>query len=269
MRNLIALLVRFSSLITFIILEVICFALIVNYNPSQKDIWVNSSNLFSGTILEKKHQLASFFDLEEQNKALQEENATLKENLLKLKGYSAEIEIDTTFKYDYIPAQVINHDYRFRNNFLTLNKGKKDSLQKDMGVITNQGIVGIVKGTSENYATVISLLNTETRISAKIKNTGFFGNLVWLGTDPKIMTLETIPRYVEISVGDTIVTSGYSTIFPSDLDIGVVKSFELKKGTSNLDIQVELSAGLTNISSVYVIKNKDSNEIKTLEAENE
>ena len=265
MRNLIALLIRFSSVITFVLLEILCFVLIVNFNTEQKDIWVNSSNLLSGTILDKKNQVASFFDLEKRNQALQEENALLRENLLKLKGYSPEIEVDTSFKYDLIPANIINQEYRLRNNYLTLNKGAEQGLRKDMGVINEDGIIGIVKGTSSKYALAMSLLNTETRISARIKSENFFGNLYWKGLDPNYMTLESIPRYAEISVGDTIVTSGHSTIFPPEIIIGIIESFELKKGTSNLDIKVKLSADLTNISAVYVINNKDHEEIKTLE----
>lgn len=269
MRNLIALLVRFSSVITFILLELVCFVLIVNYNPSQRDIWINSSNLFSGTILEKKNQIASFFDLEKKNQALQEENAALRETLLKLKGYGASIEVDSSFQYDLIPAVIINQEYRFRNNYITLDKGAAHGLAKDMGVINNDGIVGIIKGSSGKYAIAISMLNTDTRISAKIKGSSFFGNLYWKGKNPYSMTLESIPRYAEISVGDTIVTSGYSTIFPADLSIGVVESFELKPGTSNLDIEVKLSADLTNINTVYVINHKDRVEIKTLEGQYE
>ena len=269
MRNLIALLVRFSSVITFILLELLCFVLIINYNPSQRDIWINSSNLFSGTILEKKRQVASFFELEKSNKTLQEENATLRESLLKLKGYSSEIEVDTSFKYDLIPATIINQEYRLRRNYLTLDKGADDGIEEDMGVINSDGIIGVITGRSGKYAVAISLLNTDTRISAKIKNSSFFGNLYWKGKDPSTMVLESIPRYAELSVGDTIATSGYSTIFPPDLTIGVVESFDLKPGTSNFDINVKLSTDLTNISTVYVIHNKDREEIKTLEAQNE
>lgn len=269
MRNLVALLLRFSSVITFVLLEILCFVLIVNFNTEQKDIWVNSSNLLSGTILDKKNQVASFFDLEERNQALQEENALLRENLLKLEGYSPGIEIDTSFKYDFIPASIINQEYRLRNNYLTLNKGTEHGLRKDMGVINEDGIIGIVKAASSRYALALSLLNTETRISARIKSENFFGNLYWEGLHPNYMTLESIPRYAEISVGDTIVTSGYSTIFPPEVMVGIIESFELKKGTSNLDIKVKLSADLTNISSVYVINNKDHEEIKTLEEEYE
>jgi len=196
---------------------------------------------------------------------LQEENALLRENLLQLKGYTTEIEVDTSFKFDLIPASIINQEYRFRNNYLTLNKGIRDGISKDMGVMNSDGILGIIKGSSEKYSLVISLLNTDTRISARIKNGNFFGNLYWAGRDPAYMILESIPRYADISVGDTIVTSGYSTIFPADIMIGVIENFELKEGTSNLDIQVKLSADLTNISSVYIINNKDKEEIKTLE----
>ena len=265
MRNLIALLVRFSSVITFIVLEIICFVLIVNFNDTQKGIWINSSNLLSGTILDKRNQVSSFFELNEKNKLLQEENAALKENLLKLKGYSPEIEVDTSFQYDLIPAEIINQEYRLRNNFLTLNKGKNHGISKDMVVINNDGIIGILKGTSNKYSLAISLLNTETRISARIKSENYFGNLYWGGKDPTQMILESIPRYAEVKVGDTVVTSGYSTIFPPDIMIGEVESFELKKGTSNFDISVKLSADLTNISSVFIINNKDRNEIKSLE----
>ena len=265
MRNLIALLIRFSSLITFIFLEIVCFTLIVNYNPAQKDIWINSSNLFSGTILEKKNQATSFLELEEINKKLQEENALLRESLLQARGYSTEIELDSNFQFDYIPARIISQEYRGRNNTLTLSKGAKDSIRKNMGVISKDGIVGITKSISNKYSLAMSLLNTETKLSARIKNSNFFGNLFWEGRDPERMVLETIPRYAEIKTGDTIVTSGFSTIFPPDLDVGVIESYELKKGTSNLDIIVKLFADLTSLNSVYIIKNNDSEEILELE----
>ncbi len=269
MRNLIALLIRFGSLITFVVLEIICFALIVNYNPSQKDIWINSSNLFSGTILEKKNNFKSFLELDDINKKLQEENALLKESLLQRKGYSTEIEVDSNLQYDLIPAAIFNQDYRFRNNHLTIDKGKRDSIKKDMGVINEDGIVGIIKSTSDKYSLAISLLNTQTRISARIKQSNFFGNLFWKGTDPRRMTLESIPRYAEVNVGDTIVTSGYSTIFPQGLDIGVIESIEPKKGTSNFDIEIMLSADLTNLGTIYIINNKDKEEIKELQGKDE
>jgi len=265
MRNLIALLIRFSSLITFVVLEIICFSLIINYNASQKDIWINSSNLFSGSILEKKNEAISFLELDDVNKQLQEENARLKQSILQAQGYSTEIALDTNLQFKYIPASIFSQEYRSRNNHLTINKGRRDSIKVDMGVINEDGIVGIIKSTSDKYALAISLLNSQTRISARIKNSNYFGNLLWEGKDPRLMTLESIPRYAEITVGDTVVTSGYSTIFPQGLDIGTIESFELKKGTSNLDVEVKLSADMTNLSTVYVIENKDKDEIKALE----
>jgi len=269
MRNLIALLIRFSSLITFVVLEIICFVLIVNYNASQKDIWVNSSNLFSGTILEKKNEVKSFLDLQELNNKLQEENALLKESLLITKGYSAQIEVDTNLRYEHIPASIFSQEYRLRNNHLTINKGERDSVRVDMGVINKDGIVGIIKGVSTKYSLAISLLNTQTRISASIKSSNYFGNLYWEGRDPTTMTLESIPRYAEVEIGDTIVTSGYSTIFPRGIDVGVIESYKIKEGTSNLNIEVKLSADLTNLSTVYIINNKDKQEVKALQEENE
>jgi len=265
MRNLIALLIRFGSVITFVVLEIVCFVLIVNYNASQKDIWINSSNLFSGTILEKKNEISSFLELDDLNKKLQDENARLKESLLLANGYSAEIEVDTNLQYEYIPASIFSQEYRLRNNHLTIDKGFRDSIKIDMGVINEDGVVGIIKRTSEKYSLAISLLNTQTRISARIKNSNYFGNLYWEGKDPNKMTLETIPRYAEVKVGDTIVTSGYSAIFPQGIDIGIIDHFDLKKGTSNLNIEVKLSADMTNLKTVYLIKNKDKEEIIELE----
>ena len=269
MRNLIALLIRFGSVITFVVLEIICFLLIVNFNASQKDIWINSSNLFSGSILEKKNELRSFLDLKDLNQKLQQENARLKESLLLAKGYSAQIEVDTNLQYEFIPASIFSHEYRLRNNYLTIDKGRRDSIKTDMGVINNDGVVGIIKSISDKYSLAISLLNSQTRISASIKGGSYFGNLFWDGKDPHKMTLESIPRYAEVKVGDTIVTSGFSTIFPRGIDIGVIDQFELKKGTSNLDITVALSADMTNLSSVYLINNKDKEEITELQEEDE
>lgn len=267
MRNLIALFVRYGSFLTFIFLEIVCFYFIVNFNSSQRDIWLNSSSLFSGKILDQRNQISEYLALEDINDKLQEENAKLKSELIKLKGYGNELDIDTSYQFELIPASIINQEYRNRNNYITLNKGASDNVSKDMGVITPDGIVGIIKNTSANYARAISLLNTQARISALVKNTDFFGDLVWDGNDPSIMTLEAIPRYAGVQIGDTIVTSGYSSIFPKDLMIGTIDNFEPKEGTSYLSINVMLNTKMARLNKVYIISNTQREEI--LELENE
>lgn len=269
MRNLIALIVRFGSFLTFLILEIICLVLIVNYNPSQRDIYLNSSNLLTGSILSQRNKIDKYLSLEETNEKLQEENARLKEELLFLKGFNRDFTIDTTLKFDLIPAAVIKQDYRQRNNHLTLDKGLSSGVSKDMGVISENGVVGIVKGASNNYSRALSILNMDMRIAAMVQNSGYYGSLAWKGNDPQTIILESIPRYAEISVGDTIVTSGYSTMFPQGINVGYIESFELEKGTSFYSIKVKLSTDMTKLDYVYVIENLDKAELDTLELINE
>jgi len=269
MRNLIALIVRFGSFLTFLVLEILCLILIVTYNPSQRDIYLNSSNLFAGSILSQRNKIDKYLSLEETNEKLQKENAELKEEMLLLKGFNQENNIDTTLKFELIPAAVIKQEYRLRNNHITLDKGLSSGIEKDMGVISSDGIVGIVKGVSKNYARAMSILNMDTRIGAMIKSTGHFGPLVWKGSDPQFAILESIPRYAEITVGDTIITSGHSTIFPKGINIGRVESFDLVSGTSFYALKVKLTTDMTKLDYVYVIENLHKSELDTLELINE
>jgi len=168
-------------------------------------------------------------------------------------------------KFQYLGATVINNNYSRTKNQITLDKGKSDGLVGDMGVISTRGLVGIVSDLSENYATVQSILNTKSRINAKLKKSNHFGTLIWNTKDPNIVQLIDIPRLAEIKTGDTIITGGRSTIFPEGIPIGTVRDFNLDLDDNYYYVNVELFNDMTSLKFVYLIKNNEAEEILTLE----
>jgi len=177
-------------------------------------------------------------------------------------------KLDTDFlpnKFEYFSAKVINNNYSKTKNQLTLNKGEKDSVKIDFGVISPKGIVGIVSDVSKKYATVQSILNTNSSINAKLKKSSHFGSLVWNTKNPDIVQLKDIPRIAKLQIGDTIVTGGRSTIFPEGILIGTVKNFTLDEGDNYYYINIDLFNDMTSLEHVYLIKNMDAPEILELE----
>jgi len=172
--------------------------------------------------------------------------------------------------YEVIRGRVINNSYADQRNYITINKGKNDSIAQDMGVITDKGILGIVENISNNFSTVQSILSEKSNINAKIKNSNHFGSLVWENTkDYNVVQLIDIPRLVPLTIGDTIVTGAMSSIFPENIPIGTIKSFDLDNSKSFYFIDVELFNDMTNIGNIYIIKNLNRKEVLELEAETE
>ena len=268
MRNLVLLFIRFGHFILFVILEIFCLYLIVNYNRKQRDIWANSANIFWGYSAEKWNDWTNYLSLQEKNDELALENAKLKEKLINYE-LSPAFEKDTlrnlNNQYELLSASVASNTTDRPNNYLTLNKGLKDGVEKDMGVISKNGIVGIVRDVRSDYAVVNSLLHRRTFISAMIKRTGAFGELKWIGTNPQIVNLASIAKHNTVVVGDTIVTSGYSTHFPPGLMIGVIEATELPSGNNFHDIRVRLSNDFGTLRYVEIVKN--SKQAQQLELE--
>lgn len=260
MRNLIYLIIRYSALILFMFLELVSFILIINYNKSQKEIWAHSSNLLTGNVFEKVEGVQGFFDLQEVNDSLLTENAKLLETIINYRINSKDNsfqkfeERDTINNYKLIPARICNKTINYRNNYITLCKGKKDSLGVGMGVISNNGVVGIIKSVSKDFATVLLVLNSQSRISAKVTRKNYHGNLVWDDSDTRILSMLEVPKHAEIVIGDSISTSGYSTIFPPDIHIGKIKDYSLQGGSNNYKIKVEMKQDINALEYVYVIK---------------
>ena len=171
--------------------------------------------------------------------------------------------------YQLTPASVIKNSYAFPQNYLTLNKGKRDLIKEDMGVITSKGLVGIIDQTSSKYARVISILNTKSKINAKLKKSNHFGTLEWNGENHRSVQLHDIQDLVKLAKGDTVVTSGYSSVFPENIPIGRIESFQLNDTKDLYIINVSLFNDMTNLRHVHIIENLDFEELKTLKEKNE
>jgi rod shape-determining protein MreC len=173
---------------------------------------------------------------------------------------------DTIYKqqYRFISAKVISNTTNKRNNYLVLGKGSIDGISKDMGVITSSGIVGIVKEVSQNYCSVISVLHKDSRISAKIKKNGQIGTILWKGGNFRYGELIDIPTHIKPTLGDTIITSGYSTSFPEGIIIGTIADYKVEKGDNFYTIRVRFSSDFNSISYTSVIQNIMKDEINNI-----
>jgi rod shape-determining protein MreC len=167
-------------------------------------------------------------------------------------------------KYMYMTTRVINNTVNKQYNFITLDRGSEGGMKPDMAVVSTDGIVGVVKSVSENYSSVLSVLNRDFNVSAKIKKNGYFGPLSWGGTSAHYATLVDIPHHVKIAEGDTIVTSGFGGVFPEGIMIGIISNFKLKGG-NYYEIKVQLSNDFRKLDYVKVIRNYAKSEIDSLE----
>ncbi|MGV8944963.1 MAG: rod shape-determining protein MreC [Lutibacter sp.] len=270
MRQIIYFIKKFRYFLLFIVLEILAFIIIIQDFSYHQSKFVNSANYFSGGIYKKINSVTEFFHLKIDNRLLSEENTRLK-NLLEKRENSYALDsftvIDTTQyfqKYEYSVAKVINNNYTKRNNFLTLNKGSKNGLSPDLGVINSKGIIGVIKNISSNYATVISILNSNSKINVRLKNSNHFGTLVWNGKNYNITQVIDIPRQALVKIGDTIVTGGKSAIFPEGIEIGVVKDFKYEQNKYQ-QINVLLFNDMSAIGEVQIVKNLHKDEQVTLE----
>ncbi len=277
MRNLILFFVKYHAILLFIFFESICLSLVVQNNSDQREIYLNSSSIVSGTVYDTRESISQYWALPDKVNRLHEENTALHSKIealeSKLKLYeqkdSSRIKpplITPNVEYKFIPASIINNSTTASDNFFTLNKGESDGLEKHWGVIGNKGLAGIVRGTSANYAVAMSLLHRNIRISAQIKRTNFHGTLQWDSEDPNVMQLKAIPKHTTVQQGDTIMTTGFSSIFPRGILVGVVSDFEKDKGSNFYNIKVKLAEDLHQLRNVYVIKPQQKKEQLKLEA---
>ncbi|HPK08698.1 MAG TPA: rod shape-determining protein MreC [Saprospiraceae bacterium] len=265
MHNFLSLILKYGHHVTFVILEVLCFYLIITFNQTQKLIWYNSTSLLSSAVNNRIDKVNGYLQLESLNDSLINENAKLLQRFIQLDEKHLEKDSFHIEKYQLIPATVCNNSINLRNNYLTLCKGQNEGIESDMGVITSSGIVGIVMSSSDHYSLVLSILNSQSKISCRLKNKEAFGTLVWNGYTSKFLNLEGVPKHISISVGDTIVTSGFSTIFPPNIPVGVVDKYKIITGSNELDIQVNIFEDPLSLSHVYVVNNLEAEEQLKLE----
>jgi rod shape-determining protein MreC len=268
MQQIIFFLIRNKNFLLFIVLFSISIFLTIQTHSYHKNKIVNSSNAITGGIYTIKSSITDYFNLREENEILLDENTRIRIQLESYKSKVVNQNIDTKSilsKYYFVSAKVINNSFSKTKNKLTIDKGKRDSIQLDMGVITSKGIVGIIDNVSNKYATIQSILNTNSQINAKLKNAKHFGSLVWNTEDPNVIQLIDIPRLAPVKTGDTIVTGGKSTIFPEGILIGTVIDFKLTEDENSQNLNIQLFNNMTNLEHVYIIDNLDSQEIINIE----
>ncbi len=266
MRSLINFIFKYSYTILFIIFEIVCFIFIFSGNPYQRVSFFNSTNSLSGITLEKWNNMTDYFYLKKTNESLAIENEILRNNLEKYR--SEQIPSIDKSGFNYISAKLISASVNKKNNFLTINKGRKHGIKNEMAVICSEGVVGIIVSVSENFASVMPIINTDFSLSVKIEKNNYFGSLKWDGNSTSEANLSEIPSYVSVNKGDKIVTSGFSTIFPEKIPVGFVKEINTNSANKFYTLKVELFSDFRNLNYVYVIQNNFSNEINSLIQEN-
>lgn len=273
MRSLFRFLLRNYFLIMFLVLEGISLGLIVSYNNYQRVAFFNSSNNIVGTIYDRFSNLDDYFSLARTNSRLAAENASLRKQLqarIMNQDRNPVLRPDTVDApaYVFTAAKAIGNSTNKQFNYITLNKGSRQGIKPDMGIINDQGVVGVITHVSANYSTGLSLLNKRLLIPAKITKNNYFGSLVWDGEHFNTADLNEIPFHVIVNVGDTVVTSGYSNIFPEGIMIGIIKKFDMVSGTNFYNIKVELTTNFKTLKYVEVVQNTKRAELIKLESNN-
>ena len=270
MQQIINFLIRNKNLLLYLLLVAFALGFTIQSHSYHKSKFIKSANWLSGGIYGTVANIHDYFDLKEENEKLFEENKQLRKLLFnKIDTIATSIKIDSTsalFNYIIIPGKVANNSFSSSKNYLTINRGKKHGVSQDMGVISSRGIVGIIEGTSANFSTVQSVLNTLSNINAKLKKTNHFGTLTWDTKNINIVQLVDIPRLVPIAVGDTIVTGGMSSIFPEEIPIGSIVDYKLDDAKNYYTINVALFNDMTNLDHVYLIRNELKKEKDSLES---
>lgn len=256
--------------VLFLVLEIISFSILVSNQNFHRTAFFSSSNTVAARVSATASNISDYFYLKRANQQLASENAELRSR--QMTSFKKVDKLfysnnDTIYRqqYNFAEAKIINNSVNRRNNFITLNKGRLHGIEPEMGVITHLGIIGVVKNVSNNFSSVISILHKDSKVSAKIKKNGYVGSIAWEGKDYRTVGLQDIPSHVKLEVGDTIISSGFSAIFPEGIPIGTIKDFELSEGDSFYQINVMLFVDFKKLSYVSVVQNLFKYEQKQLE----
>lgn len=264
MRNLLEFLAKYNHWFVFLILEVVSMVLLFQYNSYQGSAWFSSANAVTGKLYEWDANVETFFSLTKVNQELTQRNAYLEQEVQKLSDSLVSVTKDSRIyhrdqfallrNYRLIPAKVVANSVDKPGNLMTIDKGSADGIHKDMGVISGTGVVGIVYLVAEHYAIVIPVLNTKSNISCMIQNRGYFGYLRWKGGVSDLAYLEEVPRHAHFKLGDYVVTSGYSAVFPPGVRVGrILHVFNSADGLS-YRVQLRLSTDFARLRDVCVIE---------------
>lgn len=258
MPQVVQFLFRGSSFLTFLVLELVCFYLIVNFNSQQRDIYLETLSVYTSGATKQVDELNSYFGLKNQVAELQNELARLQERLPSAYYTTAE-QADTLLddslrqRFIYQAAEIISKSPYGQNNSFIINKGRLDSLYKGQGVVSTKGIVGIVTTVGKQHARALSILHRDVKISAGLRN-GYFGTLSWDGKNPRVMTLEDVKDYVTVGLGDTVFTTAFSGVFPTDIAIGIVEEKQRATAKGSWVLSVALLNEPLRLRYVHLVK---------------
>lgn len=253
--------VHYNFTILFIAIELIALVLIVNHNPIQRGHLSHQFNSVSSVVYDANFRISRYLHLRHTNDQLARENSKLRSLVQQATADSTNFE----GVYTYLPANVINNSIHKVHNYLTLDVGLEDGIEPDMGVISPSGIVGVVKSVTPNFSRVLSVLNTQLMISVKLAANDYYGSMVWTPGNYREVTVTEIPSHAPAEPGDTLVTSGYSSIFPSNLPVAIVISSSVTSDGNFIDVKARLLNDFKHLTKVYVVDNKNRSEILEVE----
>ena len=267
MRNLLDFLYKYHHWLVFIVLEVVSVVLLFQYNSYQGSVWFSSASAVAGKAYELESKMTAYLSMAKANEELTMRNIYQERQLDQLRRLYAEATKDTTdmerkgleflSQYQLIPAKVVENSIHKLENLITIDKGRKDGVEPDMGVACGNGVVGVVYLVSDHYSVVISALNAaSSRISCAIRGRGYFGYLHWYGGDPSVAYVEDVPRHAKFKLGEWMVTSGFSSIFPSGVQVGKIEQAYNSSDGLSYKLKVRLSTDFGNVRDVVVISDK-------------
>lgn len=274
MRNLLNFIIKYGTWFVFTFYVLLSCVLLVSSNAYQQSVYLTSANVVSSSVYGAATNVTGYFDLRSINESLQKRNASLESEVLNLKSQLAQCmvmldndsaDMRSEKRFDFVSASVINNSIRHPRNYLTIDRGRKDGIEPGMGVVDQNGIVGIVNVAGDNTARVISLLNETQHFSVKLKGTLFIGSLAWRGGDPTIAYMEEVPRHAQYHAGDTVVTSGYSTAFPEGMQVGVVLNRVKSTDDNFFILKIRLLSNFKGLSTVRIIKDIYRQEVDSLQ----
>jgi len=264
-RRLFAYILKNNFVFLFILLEIAAFLLVIQNNYQNATVF-NSTNRFTGSILESYNDVSEYFVLKQANQLLVEENIKLRQQLQEsFRKVDTNVYIQKDSLFSYIGAKVIRNTINKQKNFLFINKGSKHGIRTDMGVITSDGVVGTVVEVSDNYSRIMSVLHSQNKINARIKKNRHLGNMEWDGNNYRIGTLTDIPNHVKLFMGDTIITSGNSLLFPEGIAIGTVQNYHTSNRSKFSNASVKYTVDFNKIFYVYIIVNLMQDELNSFE----
>ena len=264
MRSLLDFIVKHSYVFLFVLLETLSLVLLFGFNDRQKEAFLTSANSMSGSLLEWRTGIDQFFLIRKENAQLIEENTRLHSILIDL--------VDSMYVYTegklsaegVVAARVVDNSVRKDDNYMTINKGSRDGIVEGMGVYSADGVVGVIMVAGKHYSIVMPVLNGNTSISCKKRGSDSFEFLEWTGGDPYVAQLRDMPYHSAVEIGDTIVTTGFSSAFPEGVPVGTISGIERSKNGYTLKIQVDLAVDISDLGWVYIHTKTADDEIEEL-----